>query len=245
MTPEELGKIVRNLRGDMSLRDFANKCGVSHTTIDNIEKGVDFRTGKPTQVKMGTLLKIAEANKIPFSYLMKDAHLTEETPLDLPTNVHSIKTQSLPIFNDPHLPHDMGFAIKRANASPFDGFSAHLKVSNAQPIFADDTYESFTDASTDIEADFCLVAQDDSMIGARIQAGDVVFIRSQETIENGKIAAVTIDGVATLKRWNYKPEKAQLTLYSENSAYEPLVYVGEELNSVRCLGLAVCFMSNL
>ena len=83
------------------------------------------------------------------------------------------------------------------------------------------------------------------MIGARIQAGDVVFIRSQETVENKQIAAVIIDGVATLKRWHYYPDKAKLVLSPENSAYEPLVYVGDELNSVRCLGLAVCFMSNL
>ena len=61
----EIGKIVRELRGDLSLRDFAEKCAMSHTTIDNIEKGIDFRTGKTVQVKISTLEKIAKACNVP------------------------------------------------------------------------------------------------------------------------------------------------------------------------------------
>lgn len=67
-SPEEIGKLVRELRGDISLREFAKKCVVSHTTIDNIEKGYDFRTGKPTQIKLVTLHKIADACGVPISY---------------------------------------------------------------------------------------------------------------------------------------------------------------------------------
>ena len=57
--------------------------------------------------------------------------------------------------------------------------------------------------------------------------------------------AVIIDDEATLKRWYYYPEKSKLVLTPENPAFEPLVYVGEELDSVRCIGLAVSFMSKL
>lgn len=69
-TAHEIGEIVRSLRGNTSLRDFAKKCDISHTTIDNIEKGVDFRTGKPTQVKVSTLNKIAVACNVPISYII-------------------------------------------------------------------------------------------------------------------------------------------------------------------------------
>lgn len=69
---EYIGKKIRQLRGDMSLRDFALKCDVSHTTIDNLEKGIDFRTGKPSQVKMATLQKIANACNVPVSYIISD-----------------------------------------------------------------------------------------------------------------------------------------------------------------------------
>lgn len=67
---KQIGEMIRQLRGDLSLREFAIKCEVSHTTIDNLEKGVDFRTGKPTQVKMATLQKIADACDVPVSYII-------------------------------------------------------------------------------------------------------------------------------------------------------------------------------
>ena len=53
------------------------------------------------------------------------------------------------------------------------------------------------------------------MIGARIYDGDIVFIRKQEMVNNGEIAAVIIDDEATLKRVNYYPEKNLLILKAE------------------------------
>jgi repressor LexA len=72
-----------------------------------------------------------------------------------------------------------------------------------------------------------------------------VFIKQQPIVENGEIAAVVIGDEATLKTWYYYPDKQKLVLTPANQAYEPLVYTGEELNTITCLGRAVCFMSNL
>ena len=83
------------------------------------------------------------------------------------------------------------------------------------------------------------------MINARIQDGDIVFIRKMPMVENGEIAAVIIDGEATLKRVQYYPQKGKLILYPENPNYEPFFYSGEELNEIRILGKAVYFMSAL
>ena len=68
-SPKQMGEIIRALRGDMPLREFAKKCDMAHTTIDNLEKGEDPRTGKPTQVKISTLQKIADACSVPLSYI--------------------------------------------------------------------------------------------------------------------------------------------------------------------------------
>ena len=76
-TPKEIGEVVRELRGKMSLRDFAKLCNISHTTIDNIEKGIDFRTGKPTQVKMATLEKIAVACGVNISYIIGEPDIRQ------------------------------------------------------------------------------------------------------------------------------------------------------------------------
>lgn len=65
MTPEQMSNFIRRLRGNQSLREFASKCDVSHTTIDNLERGVDPRTGKPPQIKMATFTKIITACGLP------------------------------------------------------------------------------------------------------------------------------------------------------------------------------------
>ncbi len=55
-----IGNFIKKYRGDMSLREFAEKCDISHTHLDSIEKGIDPRTGKPVRVTVDTLKKIAK-----------------------------------------------------------------------------------------------------------------------------------------------------------------------------------------
>ena len=119
------------------------------------------------------------------------------------------------------------------------------EIACGQPIYAQEEHETYINASADIDADFCLVAKGDSMIDARIYDGDVVFIKSTPVVNNGEIAAVIIDDEATLKRWYFNPQDKKLVLSPANAKYAPMVYVGKELNTIRCLGKAVCFMSNL
>lgn len=117
------------------------------------------------------------------------------------------------------------------------------EIACGEPIYAQEDRNNFLMADASIHADFCLIAHGDSMIGARIYDGDVIFIRSQPIVDNGEIAAVIIDDEATLKRVYYDRVHARLQLVAENPAYAPLVYVGEELEYVRIIGKAVAFMS--
>lgn len=117
------------------------------------------------------------------------------------------------------------------------------KIACGKPIYAAEEQGNFAAVDGDFDADFCLRAAGDSMIGARIYDGDIVFIKSQDTVENGEIAAVIINDEATLKRVYYYPERAKLILSPENPKYEPLVYIGEELNSITIIGKAVAFQS--
>ena len=104
-------------------------------------------------------------------------------------------------------------------------------IACGKPIVANEEKELYVEAGAGIQADFCLRARGDSMIGARIY--------------DGEIAAVIIDDEATLKRVNYYPEKNLLILKAENSKYEDLIYTGEELNHIRILGKAVAFQSDI
>jgi transcriptional regulator with XRE-family HTH domain len=59
------GNLIRHARGELSLRDFAKKCGISHTHLDSIEKGYDPRTGKPVSISFDTLNKLSAGTGIP------------------------------------------------------------------------------------------------------------------------------------------------------------------------------------
>lgn len=119
------------------------------------------------------------------------------------------------------------------------------EIACGKPIFCDEDRESYVEVGTDIRADFCLRAKGDSMINARIMDGDIVFIREQPMVDDGEIAAVVIEDEATLKRVYYYREENKLVLQAENPKYRPLVYSGEELDTIRILGKAVAFQSDL
>ena len=118
-------------------------------------------------------------------------------------------------------------------------------VACGKPIYAEEQYGEYVITDDTLNCDFAVRAKGDSMIGARIQDGDVVFVKAQNIVDNGDIAVVLIGDDVTLKRVQYHREKNRLVLYPENPAYEPLVYVNEELDEVRILGKAVAFQSML
>lgn len=114
-------------------------------------------------------------------------------------------------------------------------------IACGSPIFAEENIEEYLVCPPNVNADFCLYCKGDSMIGARINDGDIVYIHTQSDVDNGEIAAVLIEDEATLKRVYKYNDK--LVLKPENSEYEPFVYVGEEMSRIKILGKAVAFLS--
>lgn len=119
------------------------------------------------------------------------------------------------------------------------------EIACGKPVFANEEKGVYFDVCSDLKIDFCLKAKGDSMINARIQDGDIVFIREQSMVNNGEIGAVIIGDEATLKRVYYYPEQNRLMLQAENPAYAPLFYEGTELENIHILGKAVAFQSRL
>lgn len=119
------------------------------------------------------------------------------------------------------------------------------EIACGRPMMAYEDRESYVISGTDLHADFCLRARGDSMIGARIMDGDIVFIRSTDMVPNGEVAAVIIDNEATLKRVYYYPDEQKLILTPENPKYPPLVYIGDQLSEIRILGQAIAFQSDI
>ena len=119
------------------------------------------------------------------------------------------------------------------------------EIACGEPIYAEEQRESFVSIDKSIDADFCLRAHGNSMTGARIYDGDIVFIRAQNMVDNGEIAAVIIGDEATLKRVYFYPDEGKLILTPENPHYAPLVYVRNELDAVKIIGKAVAFQSRI
>ena len=161
-------------------------------------------------------------------------------------------TKKIAAFFDVTVAYLLGEDTEKRAATPSNIFPITKKrfpllgeIACGKPIYAEENRESYVVSGTDMQADFCLRAKGDSMIGARIYDGDIVFIKEMPIVANGEIAAVIIGDEATLKRVYFYPDKSKLVLNAENPKYEPLVYIGEELNEVRILGKAVAFQSDV
>lgn len=117
-------------------------------------------------------------------------------------------------------------------------------ISCGKPIDSEENFDGWDEVPMSIRADYSLIAEGDSMTGARINDGDIVYIRQQPTVENGQIAAVLVDGSEKLLKRFYRNEDSVI-LQAENPAYAPLVFSKEEINRISIIGLAVGFTSVL
>lgn len=178
-----------------------------------------WENGIIANMKRDKILKVSVALGVSPAYLMGWQESTDEEIISL-NNVHPIELKRFPILGE---------------------------IACGVPKYTNEDRESYVMAGTNINADFCLRASGDSMVGARILDGDIVFIRKQDMVENGEIAAVVVnnDSEATLKRLYYYPDKGLLILKPENPAYEDLIFSGNELNQVHVLGKAMAFQSDV
>lgn len=112
-------------------------------------------------------------------------------------------------------------------------------VACGEPVFASEEQGYYVSADANMSADFCLTARGDSMINARIFDGDLLFVRKQESVDDGEIAVVLIDDEATVKRVYFDREDGILTLMPENPTYKPMRYMGSQLDRIRILGKVV------
>ena len=201
-------------------------CRRDGTNISNVAKELGIGSSRPTGWKNGLMpsaenvVKLAAYFKCSTDYLLSSDNIfSAASNTDLSAyGIYPVITKKIPLLGE---------------------------IACGKPIFADEDRESYVSVGTDLKVDFCLTCRGDSMINARILDGDIVFIQQCDIVNNGEIAAVIIDDEATLKRVYYYPEKSKLVLQAENPKYEPLVYVGEELNQIRILGRAVAFQSDV
>lgn len=134
---------------------------------------------------------------------------------------------------------------EKTEGTKFKALPVVGEIACGAPVFVNEEDDGLVITDIDTDADFCLIAKGDSMKDARICNGDTVFIKKTDVVSNGDIAAVVINDEATLKRVYYYPESEKLMLIPENNSYEPLVFVGEDLEKIHIIGKAIAFKSDI
>lgn len=145
----------------------------------------------------------------------------------------------------PSLSPDTAFLQQHPDLMPISRRSVPLlgEIACGEPIYADEDYSIMMAVGADVDCDFALRCKGDSMTGARIYDGDIVFIKRQDFVDEGAIAAVLIDDDATLKRV-YHLADGRLELRAENPKYRPIVVGGEDDTRIyKILGKAMAFQS--
>lgn len=110
------------------------------------------------------------------------------------------------------------------------------QIACGTPILAEENVEAYDEVPSAWHADFTLLCQGDSM-EPKIKDSDVVAIHSQPMVENGEIAAVLIDGEATLKRVFLFDDHIELR--AENPTFPTILRIGEDMNTITIEGKAV------
>lgn len=110
------------------------------------------------------------------------------------------------------------------------------RIACGTPITAEENVERIVCVPSKWHSTFTLTCKGDSM-EPRIHDGDLVAIRSQPEVENGEIAAVRIDGEATLK--HVYLHDSFIELRPENPAFNSIILSREDMNNVVIEGKAV------
>ena len=103
---DKLSQVLKKSRAkkDMSLREFSNYLGISHTYLDKLEKGIGNRDGNNIAPTVETLSKIADGLGIPLvdfmwqcgyfgsnSLKVSDTRLVESNEIELKQIVNDVK----------------------------------------------------------------------------------------------------------------------------------------------------------
>lgn len=213
------------------------------TFKDRLNEALILRNMKPAE-----LAKISKINEGAISQYRKGAYKANQPNLEKLAKALNV---SIPWLMGGDVP--LTDYIKNTNIdfSKFENiFSLEIKqvpmlgkIACGKPIMSDEVFSGYVQCGAQIHADFCLRAEGDSMIGARIYDGDIVFIRQQPEVENGEIAAVAIDNSVTLKRVYVSED--YIELIAENPKFKPLRIRKEDAENIKILGKAVAFQGDV
>ena len=201
-----LGDLIKEYRNknEMSLRDFAKKCGLSHTYISALEKKYDSRNGKLIAPTLDAVKYISKAMNIPLDNFLKildDKH-------EFTVNADAPKYEEPQFYMAP----------------------VYGKISAGQPNWVEECIEGRLPLDLNLmnivnpDECFFLCVNGESM-NEKIKNGAYALIRKTDYVENGEIAVVLVNGYdATLKKFSKQGDLIILEPQSTDKSIQTQVY---------------------
>lgn len=216
-----LGDLIKQYRtiNKLSLREFASRCGLSHTYISALEKNIDSRTGKPIAPTLDTVKYVAKGMNASIEEILKI--LDEEQEF--------VVNQDLPST------HKNNSSSNSAIVFVYGTIPAGIPMECIEDIL--DTEEISADMLKGGKQYFGLKIKGDSMEPDYLD-GDVIIFQKQDDCENGDDCVVMVNGNdGTFKRV-FKNENG-IILQPLNPSYSPQVYTNEQIENlpVRIIGI--------
>jgi len=204
-----LGKYLEQLRIErkLTLREASDLSGLSYTYIRDVELGINRKTKKELTPSPETLKKLAEAYKVDYYLMLEKAGIVDEYAIqDAYDRIGSI-------INEESVKYKVNSGI------PLIG-----TICAGDGIIAEENIEDYVTFPflKKKQPDFALRVKGNSMIGAEIRDGDIVFFRTAKWAEkNGQIVAVVVNGEeGALKRMFWDSNTPKIKLSPENDEFE-------------------------
>lgn len=198
----------------LSQKDFAAKLGMNARTYASYERG-------ERDISTAVILNICRTLNISSDLLLgtnsenASPHTEDKTYI-----LESSKIRKIPIYE---------------SVSAGFGSSAQDYIIDYMPMFIESDSEA--------EETLGIKVMGNSMY-PKIEDGDIVQVRKQSTVDNGRVAVVLIDGEDALVKRFYH-EGNRIVLKSFNPEYPPRYFEREDMNRVQVLGLVQSVIKKL
>ena len=221
MNREEYLKNLMELKSG-SVRSFASEIEIPYTTIRSIlERGI-------LNAKMDNIIKIcAGLNISPEALADFDSTVINDIHKTI-IQLDDFRQVSVLDYSQEQLSEQKKSKIVQLVEDTY-------VAANPTAIeYGDATINTVTSTEMEIpdKADFAIQVKGDSM-EPLIMNNSIIFYKKQETIENGEIAIVEIDGESiTCKQIYLHEETKSVVLHSLNSVYEDRVIPGDRIRII-------------
>ena len=204
-----LGDLIKQYRTEkkMSLRTFAEKCGLSHTYISALEKNIDPRTNKPIAPTLDTVKFVSQGMNISIEEILRILDDNQE---------FKVKEEA-PKYN-----------ANSAVVLIYGTIPAGVPMEMIEDII--DTEEIDANMLKGGKQYFGLKIKGNSMYPEYLD-GDTIILEKVDNVESGTDACVMVNGNdGTFKRV-FKNEGG-IVLQPLNPEFQPMVYTNEQIEKL-------------